>query len=388
MTTTTTECPDCDGEGCQECGFTGEITVDRDGLGERHPRTLVDVMSEALDVPPELIAHDPEPAKDPAADLHLFKEPLLCSACDHPSHQHPWEEEPDTGHTYNGCTVPGCRCEEFVPPPPPDDDPTMIDTSGLEWVGDPVVAGPSASGYMSAAAVRRSLGLPPLCDGKIEIGGRVGRCTQVAGHGGPCTYSPTADELRHPTIPRTPHPEDEVNAVAGWARTWADDPDNRRESLRRYALACVDLRQCFSICHDGTHVDPDWRCRSFDCRDSMSEAKHRSGISEDDWKKLTGNARYHVSAIVRKRASDDELARAGLSPLTARERVKGGRSTRTADYENDLLVILADLARAALDYMPSNPVPLLGEDHPLIEALARASTHLPPGMLPGFTEPS
>jgi hypothetical protein len=111
----------------------------------------------------------------------------------------------------------------------------------------------------------------------------------------------------------------------------------------------------------------------------MSEARHRSGIPDDAWKQLTGNARYHISARIREVATPDEVARAGLSPLTARERVTADRDARTAAYESELLVVLRDLVDAVVDFVPPNPEPLLGDDHPLVLAINRARAHLTSG---------
>lgn len=117
-----------------------------------------------------------------------------------------------------------------------------------------------------------------------------------------------------------PHPP-EVDRVAAAARAWYDAPERRRAYLRAYSEAVVNLRACFTVLAEGpSQGDPDWRGRSGDYRDSIAEARHRSGLSDDAWRILTGGARYHVGAMVRKRATPEQLEHADLSPLTPNER--------------------------------------------------------------------
>lgn len=109
----------------------------------------------------------------------------------------------------------------------------------------------------------------------------------------------------------SPHPDTEVDLVAGYARLWADDEPHRPHHLKMFCAAIVDLRQRFAVTRDG-HVDPDWRGTTWEYRDSVTEAFHRSGITKENQRRLQNNARYHVGNLVRERATPEELERSGL----------------------------------------------------------------------------
>jgi hypothetical protein len=263
-------CPDCQGEGCERCDFGGTIATHT----EPEPEPRCDAWSIGGDERCLLTVGHTDP--------HFY-------AFDLPSGETTEADPTESTTTWTG--VP-----EGVVTSPPFIHPTSY--------GPITVSDPGTGDVWSG---------PASPDDDLAVMSDPHSIASSAVRAHPIGAMPSAPIIG-------PHPP-EVDRVAAAARAWYDAPERRRAYLRAYSEAVVNLRACFTVLAEGpSQGDPDWRGRSGDYRDSIAEARHRSGLSDDAWRILTGGARYHVGAMVRKRATPEQLEHADLSPLTPNER--------------------------------------------------------------------
>jgi hypothetical protein len=95
--------------------------------------------------------------------------------------------------------------------------------------------------------------------------------------------------------------------------------------LRRLAECLVDLRETYI----GTDGRIDWAGRSWHYRHEVALLWQRLGDS-DEVESLKAAVRYHVGNVIRERASDEDLAAAGLKTATPRDRAAGVRAQHAA----------------------------------------------------------
>jgi hypothetical protein len=99
-------------------------------------------------------------------------------------------------------------------------------------------------------------------------------------------------------------------------QTYVADGMVGTESLRAAAEASVAAREHFFTA-DG---EPDWLGRTHAYRTWSREMFTRAGVDPTELTKLQSSVRYHVSAALRERLSEDVREDLGLRAETARER--------------------------------------------------------------------
>lgn len=99
-------------------------------------------------------------------------------------------------------------------------------------------------------------------------------------------------------------------------RQYVSDGLRGTASLREAADAAVEAREHFFTAEG----EPDWLGRTHAYRNWSRETFSKAGIQASDLTKVQNSVRYHVSASLRERLSDEAREDLGLRPLTARER--------------------------------------------------------------------
>ncbi|MGZ0151861.1 hypothetical protein ACXJJ3_32715 [Kribbella sp. WER1] len=99
----------------------------------------------------------------------------------------------------------------------------------------------------------------------------------------------------------------------------------RTPLLKQLAGLLVEGRSHF-LTDDGT---PDWRGKTYQYRVWAGEV-YADIVTGDELKSLQAAVRYHVSAALRERLTEDELDELGLIKATARERSHDRRVQREA----------------------------------------------------------
>lgn len=166
----------------------------------------------------------------------------------------------------------------------------------------------------------------------------------------------------------TPAVDDLVREATRIVREY--EKHHRTALLEELAPVIAELRSRCRL-KDGR---PDWSGRSHEYRQHMSAIFAKAGVSVDDRDRLQTALRYHVSSIIRDRATKDELISAGLDPVKPKERLRGTREALQAmkkkSAQRHEVAKLTTYAQALLDYVDDRAVARLDQDHAEISRLA------------------
>lgn len=100
---------------------------------------------------------------------------------------------------------------------------------------------------------------------------------------------------------------------------WHTIEESRTEVLRRLSEVVVDIRAQF---YDEETMQPDWRGKTWDYRQFMSELYEASGVPPASVAGVQSSLRYHVGNRLREVVDADSLARAGLLAEGPKERME------------------------------------------------------------------
>lgn len=136
----------------------------------------------------------------------------------------------------------------------------------------------------------------------------------------------------------------------------------RTDDLRALATVVVEMRRQFTT-KDG---DPDLGGRTEGYRQSIAHVYARAGIPEEEMDTVQAALRYHVGNELRERFSAEELARAGLSSISPKERLTVIRKALQAQREISVsrrnVVKLSENAQAILDYVDLGAIKTMTPD--------------------------
>jgi hypothetical protein len=74
----------------------------------------------------------------------------------------------------------------------------------------------------------------------------------------------------------------------------------------------------------------DWQGRTFAYREAVSETYRLGHYTKDEQSRVAGTIRYHIGNALRDRLSEDELAEAGLLPVSPKQRGEARRGRDSA----------------------------------------------------------
>lgn len=131
-------------------------------------------------------------------------------------------------------------------------------------------------------------------------------------------------------MPNTP--TSAIAAATDAVRHYLASPDDQKTgALRTAAEALVNLRSLY-LDDDGS---PDWGGKTWPYRKTVTEIYDDAGVSAAQRERVRSAIGYHVSALLRERLNEEQLAEIGLRPISAR-----GRSAEKREKQSAMLSVL------------------------------------------------